>query len=138
MFSSGFIIAYVKGWKLALVVTASIPLVIISTVIYVSIIQNKDKKMAAAYSGAGGLAEEAIGAIKTVKSLTGETYETERFVDKLTEVRKKVLKYTIWSGVGIGLIFFVMLSSYALGFWYGSKLIVDQDINANGRIYSSG
>lgn len=74
MFSSGFIIAYVKGWKLALVVTASIPLIIISTVIYISIIQNKDKKSAAAYSGAGGLAEEAIGAIKTVKSLTGEAY----------------------------------------------------------------
>mgnify|MGYP000884205006 FL=1 len=72
MLISGFVIAYVKGWKMALVMTATMPALIISGIIYMAIIQNKDKKMTAAYSAAGGKAEEAIGAIKTVKFLTGE------------------------------------------------------------------
>lgn len=31
------------------------------------------------------------------------------------------------AGAGIGLIFFVMLSSYALGFWYGSRCVIGAD-----------
>lgn len=71
MLISGFVIAYVKGWKMALVMTATLPGLIVGGIIYMAIIQNKDKKMTAAYSAAGGRAEETIGAIKTVKFLTG-------------------------------------------------------------------
>lgn len=28
---------------------------------------------------------------------------------------------------------FAMMSSYALGFWYGSKLVADHEPNINGR-----
>jgi hypothetical protein len=38
----------------------------------------------------------------------------------LRDVAAKALKYGTYSGIGIGLLFFVMLASYALGFWYGS------------------
>jgi len=36
-----------------------------------------------------------------------------------------VIKFGFYSGFALGGIFFAMMSSYALGFWYGSKLIED-------------
>ena len=56
---------------MALVVTAGIPAIGFTGYIYVAILQGKDSKTSANYSEAGGKAEEAIGAIKTVKSLNG-------------------------------------------------------------------
>lgn len=41
----------------------------------------------------------------------------------LEEVTKKATKYAIISGAGIGALFFSMLASYALGFWYGSNCV---------------
>jgi ATP-binding cassette subfamily B (MDR/TAP) protein 1 len=79
MVISGFVIALVKGWQLALVITATLPLLVLSAVLYMTIIKGKDKKVSAAYATAGGHAEEAIGAVKTVKFLTGEAYEGDKF-----------------------------------------------------------
>lgn len=56
MLISGFVIAFVKGWKLALVILSTLPLLGVAGFIYVGIIQNKDKKIAAAYATAGGKA----------------------------------------------------------------------------------
>lgn len=53
---AGFVIAYIKGWKMALVVTAGIPAIGLSGFIYVAIIQSKDKRTSANYSEAGGQA----------------------------------------------------------------------------------
>ena len=68
---AGFIIAYIKGWQMALVVTAGIPAIGFTGFIYVTILQSKDAKTSTLYNKAGGNAEEGIGSIKTVKSLNG-------------------------------------------------------------------
>lgn len=137
MLIAGFVIAFIKGWKLALVILATLPVLGLAGIIYVGIIQNKDKKIAAAYATAGGKAEEAIAAIKTVKFLTGEGYEGRRFFELLEEVKKKTFKFAIWAGFGIGFIFMVMLASYSLGFWYGAKLINEKEPNLSGY-YTTG
>jgi ATP-binding cassette subfamily B (MDR/TAP) protein 1 len=95
MLISGFVIAYVKGWKMALVMTTTMPALIVGGIVYVMIIQNKDKQMTATYAAAGGRAEEAIGAIKTVKFLTGEKYEAEKFTNELEATKKKILRYWV-------------------------------------------
>lgn len=56
MLISGFVIAYLKGWKLALVVTAMLPVMGIAAVAYMTIIKGKDKRISAAYASAGGQA----------------------------------------------------------------------------------
>ena len=76
---AGFIIAYIKGWQMALVVTAGIPAIGFTGFIYVTILQTKDQKTSQSYNEAGGKAEEVIGSIKTVKSLNGEEFESAGF-----------------------------------------------------------
>lgn len=72
MFVAGFIIAFIKGWKMTFVTLASIPALAIAGAIYVTAIQTKDKRNAKFYAKAGGMAEQAFSSIKTVKQLNGE------------------------------------------------------------------
>ena len=54
---SGFVIAYIKGWQMALVVTAGIPAIGFTGFLFVTILQGKDTKSSASYNEAGGKAE---------------------------------------------------------------------------------
>lgn len=56
MFITGFIIAFIKGWRMTLVTIAAMPALAIAGAIYVTAIQTKDKRNAKYYAQAGGLA----------------------------------------------------------------------------------
>lgn len=71
MFVAGFGIAFGYGWLMTLVVAASLPLIGGTGFIFMWSIGEKDKKSAKDYSTAGGLAEQALSSIKTVKMLNG-------------------------------------------------------------------
>ena len=43
----------------------------------------------------------------------------------------------MFAGVGMGFVFFAMLCCYALGFWYGSKLVNEKAYNM-GSVYTAG
>ena len=58
--------------------------------------------------------------------LDGEDFECSNYKVKLLEAATKSIKFGWISAFALGLVWFVMLSSYALGFWYGAKLISDQ------------
>jgi ATP-binding cassette subfamily B (MDR/TAP) protein 1 len=68
---AGFVFAFVTGWLMTLVVLATIPALGIAGYFYISVIGNKDKNEQKSYAKAGGKAEQAISAIKTVKQLNG-------------------------------------------------------------------
>lgn len=68
---AGFIFAFITGWLMTLVVLATIPALGIAGYFYIKIIGDKDKKQQKSYANAGGRAEQAIAAIKTVKQLNG-------------------------------------------------------------------
>ena len=79
MFLAGFIIAFIYGWLMTLVVLASLPIIAIGGMMYASAIESKDMNQEKDYAEAGGLVEQAIAGIKTVKQLNGEQYEADRY-----------------------------------------------------------
>ena len=125
MLVAGFVFAFVTGWLMTLVVLATLPALAISGYFYMKVISDKDKVQEKKYSSAGGKAEQAISSIKTVKQLNGEKYESDAYEDSLHRAAEGTCKYAMYSGAGIGGIFFVMLASYSLGFWYGSRCVLD-------------
>ncbi len=72
---------------------------------------------------AGGVAEQAISGIKTVKCLRGEDFEVSKYEKKVFEAMNKSVKFTFFVGVAQGLVYFAIFCNYALGFWFGAKLI---------------
>ena len=124
---SGFVFAFISGWLMTLVVLSVVPALGIAGVIYISAIMGKDKREKINYAKAGGKATQAINGIKTVKELGGEEYEVVQYEKCLEKVSKSSLKFAIYLGIGMGSIFLVMLLSYSLGFWYGSRCIMQTE-----------
>jgi ATP-binding cassette subfamily B (MDR/TAP) protein 1 len=69
--------------------------------------------------------KQALNAIKTVKMLDGEEFESNNYTKYLKEAAKTSVLYKAFSGFGFGLIESVLMFTYALGFWYSTKLIAD-------------
>lgn len=76
---TGLVIAFAKGWLLTLVLFGVFPVLIGSMYLYMRHIQTKGQKEQKSYDIAGGRAEQALAAIKTVKMLNGEEYESKKY-----------------------------------------------------------
>lgn len=71
--------------------------------------------------------------------LDGEEFECENYSRWLKDAARISIRFGFVSGFSFGLVWGVMLMSYALAFWYGSKLISDGTWNTNlNRSYSAG
>ena len=81
----------------------------------------------AAYAKAGDVAEEVLSSIRTVTAFGGQREETERYSDNLTDAKKVGIKKNAFGGLAIGVTYFVLFCCYGLAFWYGAKLIIEDN-----------
>jgi ATP-binding cassette subfamily B (MDR/TAP) protein 1 len=122
-FVAGFVIAYIRGWQLALVLTGTLPVLAGMAMILGKILASGSSGEQNAYAEAGSIAQQVISSIKTVVAFGGESNEIKRYCEKLDKAEKFGIKKAIYNGIGIGSIQFVMFCVYALAFWYGSTLV---------------
>ena len=119
------IFAFFYGWKLTFVILAFAPLIILSTALVSRMQSSLTEKELKSYSKAGAVAEEVLGSIRTVVAFGGENKELERYEERLKPAEKNGKKKGIYSGIGGGLMWFIIYCCYALAFWYGISLIID-------------
>uniref|UniRef100_A0A2K6GQZ3 P-type phospholipid transporter n=1 Tax=Propithecus coquereli TaxID=379532 RepID=A0A2K6GQZ3_PROCO len=126
-FFSGFIVGFIRGWKLTLVIMAISPILGLSAAIWAKILSTFSDKELAAYAKAGAVAEEALGAIKTVIAFGGQNKELERYQKHLENAKKIGIKKAISANISMGISFLFIYASYALAFWYGSTLVIAKE-----------
>ena len=68
-FIGGFVIAFVKGWLLSLVMLASIPPIVIAGGFVSKMLSRISSKGQTSYGDAGNVVEQTLGNIKTVSSM---------------------------------------------------------------------
>lgn len=117
------VVAFSKGWLLTLVLLGVFPVLLGSMYLYMYNVQNKGKREEKSYAVAGGRAQQALAAIKTVKMLNGENYQSYLYDECLVEAGKGTVAYGAFAGISLGGAFFSMLTAYSLGFWYGANCI---------------
>ncbi|VAH78692.1 unnamed protein product [Triticum turgidum subsp. durum] len=121
-----FIIGFVRGWMLALVMLACIPPNILSFAIMSRLRAQISARRQASYADAGNVVEQTIGAIRTVISFNGE----KKAIALYNTLTKRAYKATVLEGIATGLgtggIFSVFFCGYSLAFWYGAKLIINK------------
>jgi len=81
-------------------------------------------EMQKAYAEAGGVAEEVLSAVRTVIAFGGQNKECERFNANLVKAKKLGIRKGAIAGAAIGFLLFVVYLSYALGFWFGSAIVL--------------
>ncbi|OAA56796.1 multidrug resistance protein 2 [Cordyceps fumosorosea ARSEF 2679] len=122
--TAAFVVSVAFGWKLALVCSAVIPILIGSGFIGVWASSRFEKlneehtRASAAYAG------EAISAIQTVASLTMETRILQDYEKSLAIHAKAGLKANLKACLVLSLARSGVYACMALGFWYGGTLIL--------------
>ncbi|KAJ6770900.1 ATP-DEPENDENT PERMEASE MDL1 MITOCHONDRIAL [Salix koriyanagi] len=133
-FTAGFVIAFIKGWKLTLVMASSIPLLVLSGAVMAIIVSKTASRGQAAYSHAANIADQSIGSIRTVVSFTGEKQAVDQYNKSLTEAVKTGAQEGLAMGVGFGMVAFIVFSTYALAVWFGAKMILNEGYNGGDVI----
>mgnify|MGYP000879381875 CR=1 FL=1 len=120
---SGFAVGYAKGWELSTVLLATIPVLGVTATLFAIAMEKESTQSVEVYSKSGGSAEQALGAMRTVASLTGEPKELTAYQKGARAVRRAMMWFIVQSSFSFGVFFFSDRSTYALGFWFGSLLI---------------
>lgn len=111
------------GWKLALVCTATIPILLGCGFFRFWMLAKFQERAKKAYEGSASYACEATAAIRTVASLTREEDVWEHYHQSLVLQSQKSLRSVLKSSVLYASSQSFMLLCIALGFWYGGTLI---------------
>ncbi|KAI4335102.1 hypothetical protein L6164_013781 [Bauhinia variegata] len=125
-FLGGFIIAFIKGWLLTLVMLSSIPPLVIAGAAMAFAIGKTASRGQTAYSAAATVVEQTIGSIRTVASFTGEKQAITKYNQSLMKAYQNSVQEGLASGFGIGFLFLIIFCSYGLATWYGGKMILEK------------
>ncbi|XP_049336167.1 ATP-dependent translocase ABCB1 isoform X10 [Astyanax mexicanus] len=128
-FLAGFIIGFIYGWKLTLVIMSVSPLLAASAAVWSKILATLTSKELSAYAKAGAVAEEILVAIRTVVAFNGQQKAAEKYEKNLITAKDFGVKKAVTTNVSMGLTQFFIFGAYALAFWYGTKLTVDDPVN---------
>ncbi|KAI4384908.1 hypothetical protein MLD38_002993 [Melastoma candidum] len=123
-FTGGFVIAFLKGWLLTLVMLTSIPLLVVSGATMALIISKMASRGQSAYAKAANVVEQTIGSIRTVASFTGERHAIASYNKFLIDAYKSGVHEGLAAGFGLGAVMLIIYGSYAMAIWYGGKLIL--------------
>ncbi|XP_050237873.1 ABC transporter B family member 4-like [Mercurialis annua] len=130
-FFGGFIIAFVRGTKLAAFLLIAIPFIVLAVGAMALTMARLAARGQKAYAEAASVVEQTIGSIRTVASFTGENRAISVYNEHLQTAYKSGLFEGLASGLGVGVVMLVLFSSYGMAIWIGAKMIL-----ANG--YTGG
>jgi len=132
-FVSGFVIAFVRGWQLALVLCVVFPVLGVGAAFMSKVLATRATAGQDSYGNAGSVAEESISGIRTVVALGNEERCIQRYDEALQEGLEQGKKQSLTTGVGIGAMMLCIFSCYALAFWYGS-ILIEQGVYNGGQV----
>ncbi|XP_039378223.1 ATP-dependent translocase ABCB1-like [Mauremys reevesii] len=134
-FLTGIVIGFVYGWKLTLVILSVSPLLAAAAAVGSIFLALFTTKELTAYARAGAVAEEILTSIRTVVAFNGQTKALAKYDVNLENARKVGVKKSITTYTSLGFTEFILFGAYALAFWYGTKLTVEEKENYDiGRV----
>ncbi|KAK8954256.1 ABC transporter B family member 9 [Platanthera zijinensis] len=125
-FFGGFIIAFVRGWLLTLILMCSIPFIIMAGATMSLMISKLSAHGQLAYAEAGSVVDQTVGSIRTVVSFSGEKQAIQKYNNLIRNAYKSAVHQGAAAGLGIGCVIMIIFCSYALAIWYGSTLIISK------------
>lgn len=120
---SSIVVSCVVGWKLALVCTATIPVLLGCGFLRFEVLFQLSKRAKRASQSSASYACEAIAAIRTVASLTGENAIVAQYQEQLHTQGRRSLRLYYKAAVLFAFSQSAVLLVIGLGFWYGGQLI---------------
>ncbi|KAI9271625.1 P-loop containing nucleoside triphosphate hydrolase protein [Phascolomyces articulosus] len=120
---AGFVIAFVKGWQLAVVILATVPIMAIVGGAMGYYYTKFTKTAQDTYAQAGSIAEQVFAGIRTVYAFSLQDRFSERYDKELDKACATGSRRGLVMGVQMATFIFVLFCTYGLSFWYGAKLV---------------
>ncbi|TLD10736.1 hypothetical protein PgNI_05483 [Pyricularia grisea] len=131
-FVTGFVIAYIKFWKLALICTST--LVAFVTVMGggTKVIVKYGTKSMQHYAEGNNLVQEVLSTIRTATAFGTHDRLAERYESHLRVVEKYGIKMQIAQALMVGALYSITFLTYGLGFWQGARFLGTGEMDAGG------
>ena len=120
---TGFLVAYLSCWRVALVVTAVFPFMAIAGALQVKLLTGFDVGAEKRYAQAGAIAAEAVNNVDTVTSLGVQDVFMSRYNEELQPPIEAGRRAASVAGVAFGISEFLSQALWAISFWIGSIFV---------------
>ncbi|XP_026660634.2 ABC transporter B family member 11-like isoform X2 [Phoenix dactylifera] len=122
---TGFLIAMVANWRLALIVSILGPLVGLQGYVQMKLLEPSSADAKVMYEDASRVASDAVRSIRTVASFCAEQRILDTYEKKCRVPMKHGVRRGAISGFGFGFSNLVLYCSYALCFYVGAIFVHD-------------
>jgi ATP-binding cassette subfamily B (MDR/TAP) protein 1 len=123
-FFTGFILAYVRNWRLALALSTIIPVIGITGATMNKFISRYMQLSLKHVAEGGSLAEEVISTVRTAQAFGTQKILSAMYDIHIGKAFAVDFKAAMVHGFGLSVFFFVIYSAYALAFQFGTTLII--------------
>ncbi|CCM03554.1 uncharacterized protein FIBRA_05690 [Fibroporia radiculosa] len=122
-FITGFVLAYIRSWRLALALSSMLPCIALTGGIMNRFVSGFMRLSLAHVADGGTLAEEVFSTVRTAQAFGNQRILSDRYDTHITKARVADMKAAVWHGCGLACFFFVIYGGYALAFDFGTTLI---------------
>lgn len=122
-FVAGYIVALATHWRLALILSCMIPVLLAGGGFTMWAMSNSGKKMMKTYSEAASIVEECLINMRTVISYGLEEVFLNKYDGAISRTLKVAKKGALLLGLGMGISMGSLFAFYSLGFWAQGKMI---------------
>ncbi|OQR85101.1 ATP-binding Cassette (ABC) Superfamily, partial [Achlya hypogyna] len=138
-FIVGYIIGFYKGWNVSLAMCAVMPMMALSLTWLIKRLQESTTRSQQVYAAAGAVAEETIGAMRTVASLNGEPRAVKKYGENVTKAEDENMQLAKYVSVALGWFIMTIWITYTIGIWYGGYLVSSQNeaVKTPGDVFAA-
>ncbi|KXS15989.1 P-loop containing nucleoside triphosphate hydrolase protein [Gonapodya prolifera JEL478] len=133
-FFTGIIIAYVRGWKMALVLTALLPLNIITLQLMGRFLGAAVAQQQTWLAKASAVAQQVFSGVRTVHSFSGFEKSRLRYEQMLAEAAKYGNRVGFTTGIGLGTVFLFMFTMQGVGYYFAATLIYNREYDGGQAV----
>jgi ATP-binding cassette subfamily B (MDR/TAP) protein 1 len=124
-FVTAFIIAYIKSWKLALICSATLVALLLIMGGCSTAMLGFNKRALASQGQGASLAEDILDSIRTVVAFDAQETLATNYEKHLKDAESPGMRAQMIFALMVGALLCVMYLNYGLGFWMGSRFLVD-------------
>ncbi|KAK3152358.1 hypothetical protein QOZ80_2BG0157840 [Eleusine coracana subsp. coracana] len=128
------IMGLVISWRLALVMIAVQPLIIVCFYARRVLLKSMSKKSIQAQSECSKLAAEAVSNLRTITAFSSQDRILRLFDQAQDSPRKEGIRQSWFAGIGLGTSMSLLRCTWALDFWYGGRLMTEHLITATALL----
>lgn len=121
----GLVLSLVVAWKIAIVLMAAVPVVVLAGYFRISVLGKFEKRHESAYNGAAAIASEACASIRTVAAFGREAEVLEEYHEAVRKPSEESFRFLVNANFLLAFAYSITYFVYALAFWWGSKQVRD-------------